>query len=100
MHFLTKKELDSEARRMSGGRRVAATIEAVRRGKDRILVICGPDDVEHPVFMPKIGSAMIRLPETIKIESPDGSVCKPTWAFWVSLETIDPFHFVIDSEEP
>lgn len=85
MHFLRKDELRS--RRVTLRACVEARIE--REGRTRRLV------VEGPLRFTK-GTEFAPLPPDVTVLDSEGNRLEPTWGFWVSLETFDPYHLVTD----
>jgi hypothetical protein len=78
-----------------------ATVRYQKRGRDRLLIVCTPDDVEHPIAAMRMGSQMAPVPDSVKIIDPTTKKpIRPSHRFWVTLETLDPFHMVIDTEWP
>lgn len=93
MHFLKKSEVHA---RTLGKPRACVNVKV--EGRDR-LVVCGGDDGKHGVFVAKIDSQWSELPERIKVVGPDGKVIKPSKGkqFYVSTETFDPFHALLEA---
>ncbi len=44
----------------------------------------------------KTGTSLLRVPEDIIIQSQDGEKILPSGAFWMTSETIDPYHLLLD----
>lgn len=42
------------------------------------------------------GTLMTSLPDYVRVVTPDGEVLQPTGKFYATVETIDPFHAVVD----
>jgi hypothetical protein len=86
MHFLLKKEL-YQRRRVRVRACVMVRLEAgsgVRR-----LVVDGPVSITS-------GTEFSPLPADVMVVDSEGNILEPTWGFWVSLETFDPFHLLTD----
>jgi hypothetical protein len=89
MHFLRKGELECPLAlgkpRAAVQVRVAGTQVAIMEDS---LVVAHRD----ALFVP--------LPERIKVVGPDGKVVTPSRdsRFWVTVETIDPYHLVIEAK--
>jgi hypothetical protein len=62
-----------------------------KRGEPRRLI------VEPDILILKARDvALVPLPEDVIVVSEDGEVLKPSWGFWVSVETFDPYHVLTD----
>lgn len=98
-HFLLSKEKDQS---MPTSRLIAgAAVRYQKRGRDRLLVVCTPDDVEHAIAVMKMGTQMAPVPNSVKVVDPETrKTIRASHRFWVTLETFDPFHMVIDTEWP
>lgn len=44
----------------------------------------------------KADALIIPLPKGIRVVSDEGEAIEPTWGFWVTTETFDPWHLLID----
>lgn len=42
-----------------------------------------------------LDTLMLQLPETVSVHASDGTVI--TGAFWITSETFDPFHLIVDA---
>jgi len=67
--------------------RVVVTVELV----GKVLRI-----VDKPLGFSKEGSLFMPLPKDVVVTSLEGDPIFPCWGFWISLETIDPFHLLMD----
>jgi len=47
------------------------------------------------VVLIKPDAQVVRLPDRIRILSGDSPI-EPTWGFWISVETMDPYHAILD----
>lgn len=95
MHFLRKSEV--YARTLT---RPRAAVK-VKLEKDK-LVVSGPDDEGKPnIFVAKMDTQWAKVPDRIKVVGPDGKVIKPSkgTSFYVSTETFDPYHMVLEASE-
>jgi|WetSurMetagenome_2_1015567.scaffolds.fasta_scaffold11132_2 hypothetical protein len=93
-HFLTIDEAGHwRVRRPPSRAAVRVRVEPHKRREPRKLV------VESGVFVLKANDvALVPLPEDVVVMSKGGEVLKPTWGFWVSVETFDPYHVLTDWE--
>lgn len=94
MHFLKESEIYS--RQLA---RPRAGVKVEVQGKDT-LVLCAPEnDEDHVIFILKPDARLSRLPDRVKVVDPEGKVVKPSKgkAFYVTLETFDPFHGVTEA---
>jgi len=91
MHFLRKAEAEHWLQQEVGKKRAAVTVKVAG---DRLVIEAGG------VCVVKWDTLFAPLPERIKVVGPDGKVVQPTKGsrFWVSVETIDPTHLVIEAE--
>ena len=95
MHFLRKAEV--YARTLT---RPRAAVK-VKLEKDK-LVVSGPDDEGNPnIFVAKLDTQWAPVPDRIKVVGPDGKVIKPSKgkSFYVTVETFDPFHAVMEASD-
>ena len=64
------------------------TVEA--KGKDFFII---PSNIS----IAKLETLFVPLPNKFRVLSPDGSgVVRPTHRFWITTETFNPFHLIID----
>lgn len=99
-HFLLTKEKEGRSHFIS--RPIAGvTVRFEKRGRDRLLVVCSIDDVEHAIAIMQMGAQMAPVPASVKvIDAATRKTIKPSHRFWVTLESLDPFHMLIDAEWP
>ena len=93
MHFLRKSEV--YARTLTRPR--AGVTVKVEKDK---LVVLEPDDEGKPnIHIAKMGTEWSLVPDRVKVVGPDGKVIKPSKgkAFYVTVETFDPFHMVMEA---
>jgi len=96
-HFLLKHERRA---RWVTRTLAAVTVRVVRRGGQRTLVVQTADEVERPIGMLKTGVSIAPLPEGVRVLDSEGDAIPPSRRFWVTTDTIDPFHMLIDTEDP
>ena len=89
-HFLTKGDLSKTS--VLGKLRAMAKV-MVRRKKNKVSLEIVPD-----IGIAKVDTIVASLPDRIDVLDPDGEVLKPSKGstFWVTVETIDPFHGIIE----
>ena len=82
MHFAASKDLflERRVRRQSAGVRVH-----VLKGGKTLQVEGGS------LCIVKADALIIPLPPKIRVVSEEGEEITPTWGFWVSTETFDPY---------
>lgn len=98
-HFLLSKERNEStpiSRPIAG-----VAVRFTKRGRDRLLVVCTPDDTEHPIAIMRTGAQMAPVPDSVKVVDPEtNKPIKASHRFWVTIESFDPLHMVIDTEWP
>lgn len=96
-HFLLARE-----KRVGYLRRplAAVTVRAAKKGKDRVLIVQTSDEVKHPIGVLKVGVTLAPLPSGVKVLDDEGEPIAPSHGFWVTTETLDPYHMLIDAEDP
>lgn len=87
MHFLRKDELYS-TRHVALRAAVMVEFHQVGR-KGRRLV------VDPPLRFAR-DAEFARLPPDVEVVDSEGNPLEPTWGFWVSTETFNPYHLVTD----
>jgi hypothetical protein len=94
MHFLRKDELD----RLDC--ELGKPYAAVRVRVQGTHLVMTPGDEGHCIVICKMDTLFVPLPERISVVGPDGQAVKPSKGsrFWVTVETIDPFHLVTEAE--
>lgn len=68
-------------------------VQTVRVGRKVQLQIVP----ENSIFVMKVDTGLRQLPKDIPIVGPDGEVCAASGEFFVTTETFDPYHLVIDA---
>ncbi len=98
MHFLKESERNGyDVHRHRAG----VTVRFEKAGKERVLVLRVPEDDEPCIAVARLGTSFARLPDDVKVLDPDTrKPIKASHQFWVSLGTLDPFHFLLDTDEP
>lgn len=93
MHFLRENE-------RYGSSELGRPWAAVRVKLDgaRLHIV---DDGEGALVIAKMDAIFAPLPERIVVVGPDGKIVKPSKRsrFWVTLESIDPYHLVTDAAD-
>ena len=89
-HFLTKGDLGGSS--ILGKPRAMVKVK-VRREKSKVSL-----EIVPGIGVAKPDTILVALPDRIPVLSPDGEVVKPSRgsSFWVTVETIDPFHGVME----
>lgn len=62
----------------------------VKRGGRKVLVVC------QGIEKTKDDALWFLLPEDIKVLDDDGNVVRPSGKFYITVETIDPYHLLAD----
>ncbi len=98
-HFLVRGEMESWKRPMTLGRPIAAVVcRHEREGKsDRLRIHAGDGG---GIVVAKVGLALAPLPASVRVVGPADEPVEPSTRFWVTLDTFDPFHLVLDVEDP
>ena len=65
-----------------------------KRGKNKKQYILD-DEAEEPVVMVKAGTLLAPLEDEVVL-TPDGESVRPSGRFFTTVETIDPYHMVLD----
>lgn len=65
-----------------------------RRGNQRQLVV-----EEGSVGITK-GAEFAPLPSDVNVCDSHENPLAPTWGFWISIETCDPYHLLLDWDDP
>jgi hypothetical protein len=89
-YFLRKREIDQWQVRRSKKPLVAVKVHVTARKGSRVLV------VEPGIVGIDSNAMLVPLPKDVVVESDEGEVVQPTWGFWVSIETFDPYHLLLD----
>ena len=72
------------------GKPYAAVMVSRKKGKDLVIV-------PGQIHLLKDDTQVVELPEDYTILNPeDGTPIEPSFSFWITTETFDPFHAVID----
>ena len=87
MHFAASKDRFAErsVRRLHAGARV----QVLKGGKtlqveaDSICIV-------------KADALVMSLPKGVRLVDADGDEILPTWGFWVTTESLDPYHLLLD----
>jgi hypothetical protein len=86
MHFLGRYEFKFRRHAI----RACVTVLVARgRGKDGTLEVV-------PGSVAVMDAEVVRLPDGVMVVGPGGEVIAPTWGFWVTTESIDPYHLLTD----
>lgn len=88
MHFLGK--LARHEQRHLDGPRVAVIVKWTSR-RQSALVLVGSD-----VGVAKDGVRIAELPKKIRVLDPDGEPVAASGRFFVTTETVDPYHLLLD----
>jgi hypothetical protein len=63
---------------------------------DRKTVRVFTADGELPFMVLKMGTPLLRLPDDVRVLGQDDRIIKPSRGFYITLETFDPYHAVVD----
>lgn len=102
MHFLHKDEVGYFNHLVVGRPYAAVKVEHQNnRELGDHLVICAGEEVSDNIIIVKGDTQMAPLPVRVKVLSPDGEIVKPSKGrkFFVSTETFNPYHLVLEAEE-
>lgn len=88
MHFLKRDELYGGIRTSKPWAAVQVRIE---RGSPRTLTI------QPGVSVLKVDVMLIPLPENVRVVDGDGNAVVASHRFWVTTESFDPFHLLLDA---
>lgn len=101
MHLLRKSEAPPEfGLKPSTQRRIAGVcVQHEQRGRDDVLVITEVGDLGCLIVL-KLGIGVWPLPDRVKVFNPEGEEIKPEHKFWVTTETFNPYHIVLDTDQP
>ena len=89
--------LDLYSKQISHGRRLEKpllTVKVERFGYTKASLTLAT--TAEPPSLARGDAVFVPLPKEIKVISQDGEPITPTWKFWISTETFDPFHLLID----
>lgn len=89
-HFINNKKNWNIRENRLDNTRIAVRVEVKKQGHNVFL-----QPTDKIIFL-KPGSVLHKLPEAVKVISAEGEVITATGAFWVTAETIDPYHCVTD----
>lgn len=99
MHFLRKNENPGWGARHTT--RVLAAVRVRHETVDREdRLVLDPDPEADPFSFVKPGTALVKLPDRVPVLAPDGSRIKTSHQFWVTTETFNPYHLVLDIQDP
>lgn len=99
MHFLRENERGHYRCTTRPIAAVRVKFETV--DKARVLVMCGPDEGKSPLGVLRPDVRIAALPADVKILDPETrKPIKRSKQFWVTAETFDPYHMVIDTDNP
>ena len=87
MHFVASKNMF--AARSVQRPWAAVSVEVLKGGK--ILQV-----KTGSICVIKSDAMIVPLPKTIRVVSDEGEESTPTWGFWVTTETFDPWHLLLD----
>ncbi len=95
MHFLRQEEAALEREL---GKPYAAV--KVRVTGTQLQIQPHGDDNESVISVVRMDTLLAPLPERFRVVGPNGKVVKPSKGkrFWVTTQTIDPFHLVLEAE--
>lgn len=54
------------------------------------------DEAEKPLVLVKPGTLLVELDDEQRVTLPDGEVLNPTGKYFVTAETINPYHLILD----
>ena len=91
MHFLYKRETNFSPLHPS---RVyaAVKVEVTKKAKPRTLAV-----LPGGIVFTKTDTKFVPLPDDVIVVNDEGEEITASFKFYVSLETFDPFHIVVDA---
>ncbi len=98
-HFLRANEVPPDWRCRTLSRPIAAVVcRHERDGKDDVLRIHDGDG--GGIVVANLGLPVALVPDRVRVVGPEGEPIRPSTKLWVTLNTIDPYHLVLDTAEP
>jgi hypothetical protein len=93
-HFLTKRQLETGRASYTTRPYAFVKVEVVKM-KGALTLVVMPEDIG----LLRTGSQLFPLPKEVRVLAPDHKPLEASQHFYVSLDTFDPFHGLIDAED-